>query len=301
MRLTLAEGVPLAHTLVDRVATDHGIRTLLIKGPILELQGLREPRQSGDVDVLCEPARIKDFTAALRKLGWEIFNEEPVTPRVLPPHADAYFHERWPCGIDVHHAFPGFFKPADAVFDVLWSRRATIEVAARSVVCTDTLASAAIHALHLLRGPELTRTQSDLDHLVEALRRLDAAGLRELAELADATGSADTLAQVLDRLGAPHIGRGQISPVDRAGWELRTTAGRTEGLIWIEELIRHPVYRWPQVLWRALTFDERRLYSTDPASERSLLEILRLVMRRSWKGLRRAPQALRALLGLRRG
>ncbi len=82
VRLALAEGVPLAHTLVDRVARDQGIRALLIKGPILAIQGLREPRQSGDVDVLCEPARVRDLTDALGDLGWEVFNEDPVTPEI---------------------------------------------------------------------------------------------------------------------------------------------------------------------------------------------------------------------------
>jgi hypothetical protein len=300
IRLTLAEGVPLAHAMVDRIAVDHGIRALLIKGPVLELQGLRQPRQSGDVDVMCEPSRVDELTDALQHLGWEVFNEDPVTPRVLPAHGYAYTHERWPCAIDLHRTFPGFFAPAEDVFDALWSHRTSVELAGQSVTCTDIIASAAVHGLHLLREPLLELSESDLDDLVSALRRLEDTELRELAELTAATGSADTLAPIMDRLDAPPIGRGQLSPEDRAEWGLRTTAGTTQGLLWIEEVRRQPVRRWPGVIWRALTFDEDELFLGDSRARSGWLATCRLVARRTWKALRSAPGALRAHARTRR-
>ena len=171
VHLTLAEGVPLLHAMVARIARDHGVRALLIKGPVLAMQGLREPRQSGDVDVLCEPSGVDAFTQALVQLGWKAFNEQSGDAASVRKHALGFHHPRWPCGIDVHHRFPGFYAPDQSVFDALWSRRTVVDLAAQPVDCTDLLGSAMIHGLHLLRGRNLTLTESDLTHLVETLRR----------------------------------------------------------------------------------------------------------------------------------
>ncbi len=57
--LDLDEGVPLGYALVARLAADHGIRALAIKGPTLSALGLRPPRQSLDVDVLVDPVEFR--------------------------------------------------------------------------------------------------------------------------------------------------------------------------------------------------------------------------------------------------
>ena len=300
VRLTLAEGVPLVHAMVARIARDHDIKALLIKGPILEMQGLREPRESGDVDVLCDPAGVTALVDELTRLGWTVFNEHPVKPLVLERYGLAYFHERWPCGIDLHHRFPGFFAPPEVVFATLWSRRELVELAAQPVDCTDLLGSAMIHGLHLLRGRSLALTDSDLDHLADTLQRLDGSAKLELAELASVTGAADTLAAVLDRAGVPSVGRGRLSPADQEEWNLRVTASETKGLMWIEELRNARPRHWPGIVWRALTFDGRALYEGRLDEQRSMHATARIVIHRLRDAVRHLPRALSALIRLRR-
>ena len=294
-RLTLPEGGPLVHAMVSHLARRHGIRALLIKGPILQMQGLREPRQSGDVDVLCEPARVEDLTGVLRGLGWEPFNEYPVTPQVLDRYALSYIHPRWPCSIDVHHRFPGFYADPGVVFDVLWSRRSAVELAAQSVDCTDVMGSAMVHGLHLMRGRDLALTESDITFLVNVLQeRLDDVGRRELAEMAAATGSADTLAPLLDRIGAPQTGRGHLSQIEHYDWNLRLASSESRGVMWIEELRAAGPLAWPSIVWRALTFDGRALFEGRLLERRGLLATVRLITHRLRDALRLLPGALKA-------
>ena len=302
VHLTLAVGVPLLHAMVARIARDHGVRALLIKGPVLAMQGLREPRQSGDVDVLCEPSGVDAFTQALVQLGWKAFNEKPVTPQRVRRHALGFHHPRWPCGVDVHHRFPGFYAPDQSVFDALWSRRTVAELAAQPVDCTDLLGSAMIHGLHLLRGRNLTLTESDLTHLVETLRRrLDDAAKRELAELAAATGAADTLAPVLDQVGGvPAIGRDHLSAAERQDWNLRLTANEAKGLMWIDEMRTAGLRHWPGIAWRALTFDAQALFEGRLDEKRGTFVTGRLAARRLGAAVRYLPGALKSLVLMRR-
>jgi hypothetical protein len=64
--LTLAEGIELGHAVVDGAARDSGGRALAIKGRVSEHHGLREPRQSVDLDVLVEPVGFELLVARLQ-------------------------------------------------------------------------------------------------------------------------------------------------------------------------------------------------------------------------------------------
>jgi len=64
--LALAEAVPLAYTLVNRVATDVGVRLLFIKGPVAQQQGLRREHTSVDVDLMVDPSQRESLAAAQR-------------------------------------------------------------------------------------------------------------------------------------------------------------------------------------------------------------------------------------------
>ena len=86
--LALAEAVPLAHALVDRVAVDVDVRVLFIKGPAAALQGLRTRRASVDVDVLVDPSRRQVLAERLTDLGW--VDETPV--HLAHRAADALAH-----------------------------------------------------------------------------------------------------------------------------------------------------------------------------------------------------------------
>src|SRR5262245_15615840 len=148
--LALAEAVPLAHVVVDRVAREHDVRVLFIKGPTAVAQGLRPERVSLDVDALVDPARRSVLAAALTDLGW--VDENPYTsPTVLPMHSLTHRHTSWPCELDLHDRFPGFFAEPQDVFEQLWVRRDSVEVAGQRIPCTDRTAQALVLALHALR------------------------------------------------------------------------------------------------------------------------------------------------------
>ena len=161
--------------------------------------------------------------SSTREIGWRI--EVPGTgAHVMTFHSKAYRHDNWPCEIDVHDRFPGFFADPQDVFEALWARRTTATIAGREVPCPDILGNAAIAALHALRDPSYERSRRDLAFMTEVLSEgLVATQLRELAELAVATGAADTMRPFLDGLGAPRLGVGTTPPEDLQAWRIRTS------------------------------------------------------------------------------
>ena len=80
------ESVPLLTAWVSRLGADLGVRTLVIKGPLMAAQGLRTERASNDVDVWVDPARFSEFTATLERFGWRrVFTDARHT--ILPQHS----------------------------------------------------------------------------------------------------------------------------------------------------------------------------------------------------------------------
>lgn len=299
IRLTQAETVPLLLALVSRVTEDNGIRALLIKGPMLEMQGLRPPRQSGDVDVWCDPARAGDLGQLLEGLGWRPLNAHPGSPEVIRRHSVTYAHSRWSCCIDFHVRFPGFYASDEQVFESLWERRTSVTIAAQPVTCCDLLGAAAIWALHELRTRGYQSSEMSLDFLTEVLSsKLDDHSRREFAELTLATGSTDTLATVIDRIGAPPLGRGLTSSANLADWDLRHKI--VPGVPWLIEFRRRPLHHWPLIVWRILTVDAEAILSGDPGINRGVLAKGRLVARRGWSALRQFPTAMRQIVNMRR-
>ena len=225
--LALSEAVPLAHALLDRLALESGVRVLFIKGPTAVAQGLRAPRESLDVDALVDPARRDHLAERLAELGW--VDEHPYTsPTVLPMHSTTHRHDRWPNELDLHDRFPGFFADAQDVFERLWERRKTVNVAAHDIACPDPAGQALVLALHTLRDPHDPSKAHELASLVERVSATATAdSLRDLAELARDLGAADTAAPFLDRVGAPAVGRGSTDPADLRAWELRTQPDAT--------------------------------------------------------------------------
>ncbi len=290
--LELTEAVPLLHALTDRVARDHDIRLLVIKGPIATAQGVRPARNSADLDVLVDPARVVDFREGLAGLGWTN-RDASANAHVMSPHSVTYAHPSWPCEIDVHHHFPGFFADPQMAFDAIWARRERHRVAQVDVRCPDLIGQAAIVGLHSLRHPSLERSQTDLPHLAGALERLlDPAQRRELAELAAATGAADTLAPVLEPLGAPRIGAGSTSPEALESWRVQTSMADTHSVTWVSELTRSPVREWPRLLLRAVWLTEADIRVRQPGTGPGRRHLLLARLVRLEEGLRALPRAI---------
>jgi hypothetical protein len=288
----LSEAVPLAHALVARVADDLDVRLLFIKGPVAAAQGLREPRDSVDVDALVDPARRSLLAEGLTELGW--VDERPYTsPTVLPMHSLTHRHPAWVCELDLHDRFPGFFTDPQEVFDRLWERRRSVEVAGHEIPCPDPAGQALVLALHALRDPHDVGKADELGALADRVRAtFDDASLADLAELAHALGAADTAAPFLDRVGAPTTGRGTTGTDELRAWRLRTQPDSSVSG-WVDELRRLPKRRWPRFLWYAAFLTEDELRLDDPALPPGRRALLGARVRRLRRGLRALPGAVR--------
>ena len=92
--------------------------------------------------------------AALESCGWRrrgapssSAHQLVHASKYLFEHSVHYIHDEWPCDLDIHYNFPGFLAPDDVVFEELWARRATVEVAHWPVPCPDLLGQLLIVAL----------------------------------------------------------------------------------------------------------------------------------------------------------
>src|SRR6478735_5781765 len=220
--LPLVDAVELAAAWAAALAERLGIRLLVIKGDTLARHRLRDPRVPADVDLLVEPAAFERYCAAIVAAGW---TERPV-PRInlQAAHSVTYLHDGWPCDIDVHHRYPGFLADASTVFDELWRRRDAQPFAHVVTPTPDRVSSLVIMALHALRDG----AASDL-HRAE-LQRARSAALTpaeriELAELAQATGCAGTLHDLLAGLGV-HLPVHETAELRE--WQARV-ASRSQG------------------------------------------------------------------------
>lgn len=269
--LPLVDAVPLGYALVGELARDAGIRALAIKGPVPAHHGLREDRQSVDVDVLVEPLEFRPLLEAIEALGWEQKTYGGAPP-LFEPHSVTLVHPQWPSEIDLHNRFPGFLAPATDVFEALWRERTTITLAGRELAATGLLGSVLILGLHSLRAPHVHRHASELAVLVERVRarRIDSAAL---VMLTIETGSTHTLEPLLDAIDAAAP---EVPVVDQAAlatWELRRDQGDAFGVAWIEHLRRTALWRWPVLVVPMLLGDEGRLrvrFPHAPAGRRGL-------------------------------
>ncbi|MFZ2015352.1 MAG: nucleotidyltransferase family protein, partial [Nocardioides sp.] len=294
-QLALAEAVPLAHALVARVARDSDVRVLFIKGPQAEVQGLRAPRTSVDVDVLVDPARRPVLAEALARHGWVDDNPRR-TPTILPRHSLTVRQPTWLCELDLHDHFPGFFADHQHVFETLWARRAQVEVAGCRLPVPDVAGHALVLALHALRDPHDPNKQSDVADLAAVLRgRFDDQKLRDLSGLAVELGAADTAAPFLAMVSAPELGRGSTSPDDLRAWRLRTEPERTTAISWVAELRRQPWYRWPRFLWYAALLSEEELRLADPTLPEGPKALREARRRRLRLGLSAMPDAIASI------
>lgn len=285
--LSIREAVALCAAWADRFAKQHGCRALVVKGSILESQGLRGPHESIDVDLLVDPAQFTSFAEALADAGWQPMAAS-TSAGIMAKHAVTVLHEKWPISIDVHHYFPGFLAEPQTVFDALWERRTTAVVASVEVNTLDPASHAALAALHYLRSPAPGIITNMLDPLADKARTvLGPDGLNDLTQIAGHTGAAHTLALFLEKTGAaPATDDPALAEAYRE-WELRTQAAPSAS--WFVDLGRQPLHTWPAVIWRALFLTDQEI--TDHFM-RPGDTIFRARMRRLRKGIRNAPGAL---------
>ena len=296
-RLRLADAVPLATALAAHVARRVGVRVLFIKGPVAELQGLRAPHASLDVDLLVEPGGATRFVDGLRELGW---HDRPGY-RPLPlsgGHATTLIHDEWPCDIDVHFYWPGFAASTAEVFETLWARRARVPIAGHRVDApsrTDGMLVLALHALRGSRTPGGTRAYRQL--VGRAHTAFDERERELVRDAALELGATVTAAPFLRELGF-------ASPADADSeeavlWRIRSeVSGGTAD--WLIELRRTPWWRRPRVLFEAVFPSPSRLRMLHPEVGPGAGPVVAAWWRRLGNGIAALPEARRATASLRR-
>ncbi|MGO4680959.1 nucleotidyltransferase family protein [Microbacterium sp. 2MCAF23] len=188
----------LAHALAATIARGLGVRALSLKGPIAAHYALRPPRASADADVLIEPQRFAEFCAALESRGWHT-RVGRATPALLPQHSMTYIHSDWPCDIDVHWMFPGFFADAEDVFDVLWSSRLEVSLAHSPVQAPSKAGATVIMALHAERDRRSPKHAEEHELVLTALNETFTGTERdEFVEIARAGRAVWTLRDYFD-------------------------------------------------------------------------------------------------------
>lgn len=256
-------------------------------------QGLREPRQSVDADVLVDSRGVQALLGALAEAGWHE-RVEHVVEHELSLHSWALVHDGWPCELDVHRRFPGLLARAEVAFDALWERRAMVEVAGVAVPATDPVGSAAILALHALRDPGVTHKEAEFEALCDRLSAAwgsaERAALRDLAE---ATGSAESLGPLLTRLGEQLPSSRLADPEAVEVWRVRTAAVGTAAVPWVYELAQAPWRRRPALLWHAIFLSEAEIRDADPAAASGWRGLSGAWWRRLGRGLKDLPAAIR--------
>lgn len=298
--LRASEAVPLAHALVARLAELEGIRILFVKGPTAVALGARPPRPSTDVDVLCEPGGMQFLGTALEACGWRRrigksnVHELEHGAKYLFEHSLHYIHDEWPCDIDVHYNFPGFLAPDEVVFEALWARRATVDVAHTPVQCPDVIGQVAIVGLHAFREPLAAVSKTDLEFLAQSLRRARTTTIEALAALTVDTGCSQTLRPLLEHVGAPAT---QSPFEDGEGlnrWRTRTESAGTYTTSWVIEMSHAPWQRKAVLLRRDLFPPMDIVFSRHVGVPKTPVNVVRLYACRWWTALRSLSAGIRA-------
>jgi hypothetical protein len=294
----LSEAVPLAHAVVDRVARDHGVRVIFVKGPIAVMQGLRTARESVDVDVLVHPPGLEKLISALGVAGWD--DEQVYGTPTAATYSRTIRHARWPCELDLHVRFPGFLAAPEKIFERLWTRHDTAVVAACELPCLDRTAQALLLAVNALRDPGAPDKRLELEDLVQRVREsFDATDLTDLAELAQAVGAVETAAPFLQLVGAVPRAAGDADPTGLRAWRMRTQP-EWRVATWLDDLRATPKRRWPRYVWYAVMLTETELRNAEPQLPPGRRAVLGARLRRIRRGVRAAPGAWRSVRKLDR-
>lgn len=142
------------HAAVQHLAEQVGVDLLHIKGAAVD-PSLRPGNYAGsDVDVLVRPEHVPALDRAMRQHGWRLYS----TFEYGSPfgHAQTYIHDAWGF-IDLHRYFPGIRLEPERAFDVFWSDRHEIEIAAVGCLVPGVTAQAVLLLLNAARAPRQAR------------------------------------------------------------------------------------------------------------------------------------------------
>lgn len=266
----------LVNSLVARVAKQESIVAIFIKGPAVRLQGLRERRHSGDVDVWVAPQQIEKLERALAPWGWNAA-PEPWSHGLIN-HSVTLCPGEWGCEIDLHRQFPGVGVDDEEAFSLLLNHCEELEFAGVPLRIPNTAAQAGIAALHLCRPeigqklPAFKRTQA-----IEVLRSGGDASVQFLETI-----GATTVLDSVIRESFPGISFavGKRIPLNWL-WRQQPDAIRA----YATALRSVPKARRAGVLWRLVWPDREAALASDRQAGGSAQNALLARMRRISRGL----------------
>lgn len=292
--LPLRDAIELASALCAVTARDNEVRTLLIKGLVANAHRLRGPYQPSDVDVMVEPSGFDKFVSALEQKGWERRFSRPV-PGVLPEHSTTLVHDAWPCDIDVHSYFPGFFADPPTVFNELARTAVEMTFANVPVSAAGYAASIAISALHAGRHPQSPRHKAEYAELVDRAKKMSDTDRRDLDRLARVCRAETTLADIL--VIANLRVDPDLSARESARWDLFVAtheAGATSG--WMFELMSQRTPRGAAHVFRRAILPRPSEVRTEVGrGVTGTTSLVSYYLRRLRRGLHAAPSACLAL------
>lgn len=263
-RFRVSDGVELAYLMVAKIARDEGIRALAVKGPAAAEYGLRSSRPVADADILVHPADFERLYRLLRQRGWHPRSGREA-PRFLEWHSRTLIHDSWPCDIDLHRYFPGFFGSPEDVFETLWAGRRVRRETSGTVLVPSPAGMAAVVALHAARAPGSERSRQDWAAVAHALRTLFSSAERH--EFRDVTrvGRAQWVLRALfadAELGGPED---DATPEQKRIWRKnQLDVAEKSAALWLEELRSARVRRLIPVLLSAIWVPRHDIPRNDP-------------------------------------
>ncbi|PWJ24448.1 putative nucleotidyltransferase-like protein [Branchiibius hedensis] len=290
MTLPLAAAVSLGHALVADVAEELHLPALFIKGVVAVQQGLRaEDYVPGDVDVLCAADRAPELIDALAARGWRRRPESSAHARFVT-HSTALLHPDWPCDIDVHTRFPGFFADPDVVFEALWEHRERHEVAGVELWGPDYPAHALIVLLHGLRTPTLAKNAGEVTSSTGRFAAMSDAERTATRDLIHRTGASEVVAAELNPLGwqieVPARPSAQF-----ARWKLNSGPTNTEG--WLVAIAEASGTTRLRLIYRAVLPSREDLLIDYPGLPDAALPTARAYVQRLVRAAGLVPPAVR--------
>lgn len=189
----------LMHAFLQRVADDHSIDILHVKGPAVhpELWQRRDqvavPRRSTDADVLVRPDHAERFLAHLVAAGCE--QRSSFTTGSPFEHAANIWSDQLGHA-DIHLFFPGIDLEPEAAFAALWQRRATVQIAHQGCAVPSITDQRLVLLLHAARSAgankhDKVRVWDEATPEVQAEVRARAEQLQATVGLAAALGELD--------------------------------------------------------------------------------------------------------------
>ena len=202
---------------------------------------------------------------------------------------ETFKHPAWPCTLDVHASFPGFLTEPEGAFDALWERRTEHQIAGAKITTCDLLGHAVVLTAHAARMPWHGGLRQELADIEDRLTvRLSKDDRRQLAELATATGTVDSLGSTWRRLDIAVTGG--TDPVALAEWHRLIVTNQIHESQWLAEFANVSWRERLSLLRRAIWLSDDELVVVWHAAP-TRLGIARARLRRLWTGLRGLPSA----------